>query len=581
MRLKTTLAGEASASVENIPMQTPKPRLRKTWKFFAIPLLLLTLVLAPFGLSPSALSILSLSLVYGLFTYGLDLSWGRVGLISVGHAAFFGVGAYAVAIGSKAGMNIFISAILGVLVATVLALALGTVALSAPEALGVPLLILLSLGISQLLERLATSIPAITGGANGLTMPSMGLVSGYYIVLATCIVGVVVTFVLLVSSRRGFFQDASLINPLRAEHLGINLKGTRLVAFAVSGTIAAVAGALFAPLVGIVTPTAVGLALSTSVLTWLAVGGKGSVFGPFIGAGILTIGTQTLSGTWQSWYIFATAALFIAVVLFAPAGSVGLIRRLSGRAATQKIIPKRVRPLQNKSMRSEPTDAPLLEVNELKVDLGGVTIVKGVSLGVSPGEVVCLIGPNGAGKSTLLGAIAGSVEASSGSVILKDQDVTKLPIYRRVRMGMGRMFQVAEIFDDYSVTDNLRAAQIMSGQNNDIEVGDRQRKASELSMAERRHLELDMIMTGPPDLVLLDEPAAGLSRSETASLASRIQSVAAKQKCGVLVVEHDMELVRQLADRVIVLSDGHIIAEGSMDDVVAHEEVQTAYIGVE
>src|SRR5699024_10195607 len=115
MRLKTTLAGEASASVENIAMQTPKPRLRKTWKYFAIPLLLLTLVLAPFGLSPSALSILSLSLVYGLFTYGLDLSWGRVGLISVGHAAFFGVGAYAVAIGSKAGMNIFISAILGVL----------------------------------------------------------------------------------------------------------------------------------------------------------------------------------------------------------------------------------------------------------------------------------------------------------------------------------------------------------------------------------------------------------------------------------------------------------------------------------
>src|SRR5699024_6740984 len=144
-----------------------------------------------------------------------------------------------------------------------------------------------------------------------------------------------------------------------------------------------------------------------------------------------------------------------------------------------------------------------------------------------------------------------------------------------------RMLQVTEIVDYYSVADNLRAAQIMSGQNNDIEVGDRQRKASELSMAERRHLELDMIMIGPPDLVLLDEPAAGLSRSETASLASRSQSVAAKRKCGVRVVEHDMELVRQLADRVIVLSDGHISAEGSMDDVVAHEEVQTAYIGVE
>lgn len=553
----------------------------KAWKIVVLSLLLLALIFAPFGLAPSALSILSLSLVYGLFTYGLDLSWGRVGLISVGHAAFFGLGAYAVAIGTKAGLNLFGAAALGVVIATVLALALGAVALSAPESLSVPLLILLTLGISQLLERIATSIPSVTGGANGLTMPSMGLVSGYYIVLGACLIGVLITFGMLINSRRGFYQDASLINPLRAEHLGINLRATRLIAFSVSGTIAAVAGVLFTPLVGIVTPTALGLALSTSVLTWLAVGGKGSVFGPFIGAGLLTIGTQTLSGTWQSWYIFATAALFIAVVLFAPSGLVGLSRRLTGRNAIHNSIPSKVRPFRDKSVHARSSDAWLLEVDDLEVDLGGTPIVRGVSVRVHPGEIVCLIGPNGAGKSTLLGAIAGSVEVSRGSVSLKEKDVTRLPIYRRIRMGMGRMFQVAEIFDDYTVADNLRAAQIMAGHevNRDDTAADS--KASQLSMAERRNLELDMVMTGPPDLILLDEPAAGLSRSETASLASRIQRIAAEQSCGVLVVEHDMELVRQLADRVIVLSRGVIIAEGSMDEVIAHEEVRAAYIGVE
>lgn len=582
MRLKdTSVAVKPLPRVDNTAGSTQKTQSRMRWKIIAICLLLVILVFAPFGLAPSALSILSLSLVYGLFTYGLDLSWGRVGLISVGHAAFFGLGAYAVAIGTQAGLNLFVSGLLGILIATALAFGLGAVALSAPETLSVPLLILLSLGISQLLERIANSLPTITGGANGLTMPSMGLVPGYYIVLVTCMLCVALSFVFLIHNRRGFFQDASLINPLRAEHLGINLKATRLIAFSTSGMMAAIAGTLFAPLVGIVTPAAVGLALSTSVLTWLAVGGKGSVFGPFLGAGILTIGTQTLSGTWQSWYIFLTAALFIAVVLFAPSGFVGLIRRISGKAESRKKIPKGIRPLQHGETASTPSEAPLLEVSELVVDLGGTPIVKGVSLKVNPGEIVCLIGPNGAGKSTLIGAIAGSIDTSSGCVKLKNQEVTRLPIYRRIRLGMGRMFQVAEVFDDYSVADNLRAAQLMAGHSTTANDREEERTARDLSMAERRHLELDMVMTGPPDLILLDEPAAGLSRSETATLASRIQMIAAEQNCGILVVEHDMELVRQLAHRVIVLSRGEIIAEGSMDDVIEHPEVRAAYIGVE
>jgi branched-chain amino acid transport system permease protein len=558
-------------------VRAPDARRRR----LAAPAAVLTVVLlavAPFGLAPYALGILTLGLVYGLFTYGLDLSWGRVGLISVGHAAFFGTGAYAVAIGTDAGLPMVVAGAAGVAAAAVLAAVVGTVALSVPEATGVPLLILLTLGVSQLLQRTATSLPDVTGGANGKLAPVLDLVGGYYLVLAACVFVVALTHVWLGRSRRALFQTSVLSNPVRAEHLGIDLRSTRLVAFTASGAVAALAGTLFAPVAGIVTPAALGLALSTGVLTWLAVGGKGSVAGPFVGAVLLTAGTQALGGTWQSWYIFATAALFVIVVQVAPSGFAGLVRRLLGGGRDVPTLPARLRP----STRAETPDdgRSLLRVEDVEVSFGGTPVLRAASLTVERGECVCLIGPNGAGKSTLLGAIAGSVEVSRGSVTFRGEDVTHQPSFRRVRRGMGRMFQVPRVFDELTVADNRRAAAVMAGRECAVDPAEVGVLAGGLSMADRRHLELDMVLAGPPDLLLLDEPAAGLSHDETTALARRIRAIASDGRCGVVVVEHDMELVRELADRVVVLSRGEVIADGSMDEIVAHDTVRTAYLGV-
>ncbi|MGY1813366.1 branched-chain amino acid ABC transporter ATP-binding protein/permease [Blastococcus sp. SYSU D00820] len=539
------------------------------------------LALAPFGLAPFALGILTLGLVYGLFTYGLDLAWGRVGLISVGQAAFFGTGAYAVVIGTDAGLSLPVAGLLGVAAGALLAALIGAVALSVPETTSVPLLILLTLGASQLLQRTATSLRDLTGGANGGLAPVFGLVEGYYVVLAGCVVAVALTAGLLVKGRRGLFQLTSLANPLRAEHLGVDLRATRWVAFVAAGGVSALAGALFAPVSGIVTPASLGLALSASVLVWLAVGGKGSIAGPFLGAGLLTIGTQTLGGTLQSWYVLGTAALFILVVQVAPDGLAGLVRKLLGRGRDVPALPRRIRPLQRPAAPSGAGDR-VLEVRDVEVSFGGTPVLQGASLTVDRGEVVCLIGPNGAGKSTLLGAIAGTVEVARGSVVFEGVDVTGQPTYRRVRHGMARMFQVPRVFDQLSVADNRRAAAVMAGVpagDVDVDPADERRVAGELSMADRRHLELDMVLTGSPELLLLDEPAAGLSHDETGALAARIRAVAASERCGIVVVEHDMELVRQLADRVVVLSRGAVIADGSMDEIVAHDSVRTAYLG--
>ncbi|MFC7402316.1 ATP-binding cassette domain-containing protein [Citricoccus sp. GCM10030269] len=564
---------------------TTTSRVRNIGAVAVVPIVLV-LALAPFGLAPFALGILSLGLVYGLLAYALDLSWGRVGLLSVGHAAFFGLGAYAVAVGEANGIPMVPAALAGVAVAAALAGLIALIALSVPGETSIPLFILLTLGTSQLLQRTANSLREVTGGANGITGPYLDVVGSYYLVLGAVVGTVALTYRLMVKGRRGAFQLAVLFNPVRAEHLGINARRTSILAFAVSGGVAAVAGALFAPVAGLVTPSTVGLALSTSVLTWLALGGKGSLYGPFVGAIVLTIGQQVLGGTWQSWYIFATAALFVLIIQVAPGGLAGLVRTWMGRGQDIPSLPANATPLPRKVPTGTP-GAPLLELTSVSQSFGRIPVLQDVSLTVERGQCVCLIGPNGAGKSTLLSLIAGHLNASEGSVLLRGENVKYDRVSMRARQGVGRLFQVPSVFTELTVADNLRLAALTSGADTaktadtaDTAEQGTQQLAGELSMAERRHLELDMVLQGPPELVLLDEPAAGLCHQDARALASRLRTVVTESGCGMVVVEHDMDIVRELADVVVVLANGSVIASGSMDEVVADDAVRQAYLGV-
>ena len=535
------------------------------------------LVVAPFVIGPWPLGILTLGLVYGLFAYGLDLSWGRVGLLSVGQAAFFGIGAYGAALADRLDSPILLSSSIAVMLAVVVAIVIAMVAFSVPDSLSAPLFILLTLGVSLLGQRIAASATDVTGGTNGAFLTPLTLIPGYYTVLGVVLLCLAITIVFVVNGRRGMLQLAVLSNPSRAAHLGVNGHRTRLVAFAVSAAVSAIAGVLFATVSGIVTPNSVGLALSTSVLIWVAIGGRRSIAGPFVGAIAITFGTQMLGSTLQSWWILGMAVVFVVVVKVAPGGLAAIVRRLAA-GSDIPAVPRRVRILES----AEPAHStgPLLEVTDLRVSLGGSPILNGVDFSVAAGECVCLIGPNGAGKSTLLGAIAGTVPVGSGRVTIGGHEVTYLPVHTRARRGLGRMFQIPSIFDGLTVADNRRIAAVMSGVRPPAFTAvEEALPAAALSMAHRRHLELDMVLEGHRSLLLLDEPAAGLSHDETVALAARIRSVAAERGCGVVIVEHDMELVRVLADRVVVLAQGRVIAEGSMDDVVAHEEVRGAYLG--
>ncbi|WP_188187823.1 branched-chain amino acid ABC transporter ATP-binding protein/permease [Nonomuraea sp. SYSU D8015] len=570
----------------------------------ATALLLLALAAAPFGLSAFAVATLTLGLCYALFTYGLDLAWGRAGLLSVGHAAFFGCGAYAVALSEEHDVPLALALVVALAAATGLALIVVRIGLAS----GIPdaPLILLTLGVSLLLQKAATTLTPLTNGTNGLTVSTSDVVTTYYRTLAAVVVVVGLCTWLIVRSRFGARLTAAARNPERAAQSGIDTVRVRSAAFAASGAVSAVAGALYAPVAGLVSPSVFGLGLSTSVLVWLALGGRESTLGALLGAVALTTGQQLLGTAWQGWYVLGLAALFVLLVQVVPGGLAGLVRTwLSGGAPKVTLPPSASRgggsgappafqgaeapPVSRGGRPATPPEAgrdAALSLRGIAKSFGPVRVLDGVDLDLRPGRCVCLIGPNGAGKSTLLAIVAGQLAPDAGTLRIFGRDASGVPVHRRVRMGVGRMFQIPSVVTELSPADNIRLARMEAPARAELPeeyrdlVTDDAAAAGALPLADRRRLELAMVLAGAPRLVLLDEPAAGMGRQDALRLARELRQITVRTGCAMLVVEHDMEIVRELADDVVVLHGGRIIAHGAMDEIVADTAVREAYLGV-
>ncbi|MGW0820093.1 branched-chain amino acid ABC transporter ATP-binding protein/permease [Streptomyces sp. NPDC002845] len=546
-------------------------------------LVLVLLAAAPFGLSTFALATLTLGLCNGLFAHGLDLSWGRAGLLSVGHASFFGLGAYAVALSQEHRWPLT-ALLAAALVASVL-IALPMVRIGLASGVPDAPLILLTIGVSLLLQHAANSLTDLTGGTNGLSISSQGTVSAYYLTLLVVAVVVATTSVTVVRSRFGARLIAASRNPERAAQTGTDPVRVRTTAFAASAAVSAVAGALYAPVAGLVSPQVFGLALSTSVLVWLALGGRESTLGPFLGAILITAGGQMLGSTWQGWYVLALAALFVLVVQVAPAGLAGFAKAFT-RGPAVKLPPAAAVAHHRKDAGDDAGEGPAVALQGIRKSFGPVNVLRGVDLTVEDGRCVCLIGPNGAGKSTLLAVIAGQLAADAGEVRIFGADATAMPVHERVRLGLGRMFQIPSILTQLSPADNIRLARLDAPRHVELPAeyddlaGDETSEARALPLADRRRLELAMVLAGAPRLMLLDEPAAGLGPDDARALVRELRNVSRRTGCALLVVEHDMAIVRELSDDVVVLHDGQVIAHGSMDEVAADPTVREAYLGV-
>lgn len=538
------------------------------------------LALVPFLMGPFQVELVALALLYGLFAFGLDIAWGRAGIVSIGQAIFFGCGAYGVGSAAKFGIWTGWGFLGAISVSCVIAAAVGGAGLrraSSPSTMAV-----LTLALALLAEKAAITWVGVTGGSNGLFVAPPSDTNMYY----WSTLGVIASVVLLTKScildrRLGNRLTAIRLNEQRAEHLGIEIHLTRVIAFVTGAAIAALAGAMAAPLITTITPDRVGILLSTQALVWVALGGRGTLVGPFAGALLAVYGQDALAGSVGDYYLLILGVLFVLSVLFMPRGIVGLFEK------GEHVAPVKPQDMGKSGLAKDTGTAGIsLETRDLVVSLGGSTIINKLDLSIRASEIVCVIGPNGAGKSTMLNAVSGLLPSSGGSILLKDRNVTATSSSTRVRLGLSRTFQVPSLFPELTVGDHMILARQEGGASEvqperyrrlektrwDVPVG-------KLSLGERRMLEIAMALARRPDVLLLDEPAAGLARNESELLVDDLKELREKTGCAIVCVEHDMELVRKLADRVICLHQGRILKEGTMDQVAADPEVRRSYLG--
>jgi ABC-type branched-subunit amino acid transport system ATPase component/ABC-type branched-subunit amino acid transport system permease subunit len=579
-------------------------------------LVLAALVLATAPLyadyTPFYLGLLTEVLVFGLFALAYDVLLGHAGVLSLGHSAFLGVAAYVTGILlARFHLALELSILAGAAGGLATSLILGVLVL---RKRGV-YLAMLTLALSQVFYYIVLMWTPVTGGTDGLgNLPILHLsdplgwrlskrpITRYY-VIATCIFLAMLAIRHLLRSPLGRVMRAVKANETRAAACGYDTRRVRLAAFAISGLFSGLAGALLTVVLEFVPIENIHWTMSGSVLIMALFGGTGTLLGPFVGAGVFIWMRDFLSKYLEYWEVFVGGA-FVLIVLFLPDGIVGsLTRLLTGRRAPAMVSPERdhvpepVRPGRTPA-RPTPDGGPLLESRSLTRTFGGLTAVNRVSFQVRAGELRSVIGPNGAGKTTFFNLLTGVLPPSGGSILFKGRDITGLPAHAVSRLGIARSYQVTNIFGDLTVFENIRiAAQsrvthyrfwgnadgltAVSERAEEILLhlglaAKRHARASELSHGEQRYLEIGIALATEPDFLLLDEPTAGMSPDETQRTAAFVRRLAGQVT--VVVVEHDMEVVMGISDRITVLNYGEILAEGTPAEIRENADVRRVYL---
>ena len=561
------------------------------------------------GLSEFYTHLLVLMVIFAIFAMSLDILMGYGGLPSLGHAAFFGLAAYGVGIAMvKLALPWWQAVLVGLIASASFGAVFGLIAL---RTRGLYFL-LITLALGQLLWGAANRWASMTGGFNGLPgirRPAEWLLSTtnfYYVALAVL---VVLAFAMnrLVESPFGLALRALSDSESRLEALGYHVWLYKYLAFILTGVLAGAAGAMNVLYNGFVSPRDLSIAMSAEGILMVILGGTGTLWGPLIGAVIVVALRNILSIYFDHWLIML-GAFFIFVVLLAPDGLIGWFRPRKGEGTARQgdsavgaepAVGTKVRRHELAIGRSQ-GDPPVLAARDLRKLFGGMRAVANVTLAAYAGERVVLLGPNGAGKTTLFHMISGGLPPDSGDVLLFGHSVNRLSVHRRARLGVGRTFQITNLFPRLTVADHLRLGAIgLIGRRLDMwRRADRIPEVEAIVEAElrrsglwelwdsevrflayghQRQLEVAMAVAMKPKLLLLDEPAAGLSPAEIEPIIDLI--VGLDQSLAIILVEHDMDVAFAVADRVIVVNHGEIVAQGSPAEVRGNAEVRRIYLG--
>jgi branched-chain amino acid transport system ATP-binding protein/branched-chain amino acid transport system permease protein len=546
------------------------------------------------GYTPFVLALVALTAVVGV---GLNILLGLTGQVSLGHVGFYAIGAYTVAILTLKGVDFWFALPLAGAVAGIVGFAL---ALPALRVTG-PYLAMVTIAFAFIIQHGTIEWRALTGGANGLmgiAPPSLGALvfsEREMAMLAVTLAGAsLYAFHRLARSGWGMAMVAVRDAEPAARSIGLNPVIVKTAAFSLSAVFTGLAGGIFAPLLMFVAPDSFPFSQSILFLFAVIVGGAGWTFGPVVGALVSVVLPELLSSLAEYRLLFFGASLLV-ILWVAPAGVLGLLARLWRRTEPSVVA---ATAFDVAAFLSPKGAAGTLEVRDLGITFGGIKAASAVSFAALPGKVTSVIGPNGAGKTTVLNLIGGFYRPDSGSIRLGERELAGSPAWKVARAGIARTYQTTKLFATMSIIDNvliaLRRGRLGSMAADAASPADRDAAeallafvgyhgslsvpAGDLPHVDRRLVEIARALAMRPRVLLLDEPAAGLMRSDKDALSRLIRRIA-DLGIAVILVEHDMLLVMGISDAVIVLDAGMRIAAGSPVEVRHDPRVLKAYLG--
>jgi branched-chain amino acid transport system ATP-binding protein len=580
----------------------------KTLLTIGVGLLLLPYVLEAGGLTMTSAVDCVLFAMAGL---GLNLLLGYSGLVSFGHAAWFGLGGYAVAIIQ---LRFFpneslLPLVLGLLLTSVVALLVGMLIL---RRRGV-YFSLLTLAFSALIFTVAFRWTALTGGENGLGGIERRAWFGlqldeptiFYTIVAALAMIITIFLLRVVNSPFGRVLVAIRENEQRARFIGFPVRRYQLIAFVISASVTGLAGSLFVLNHRIASAELVSVPFSGELLAMALIGGMRSFSGPIIGAVFFLLFREYLSQYTENW-LFYFGIVFVSFILLSPAGLAGLGKRIrqliwpdtvSSAAMALRKVPTQASPIPA-FLGKRPQQGLIVE--SVSKSFGGVQAVHDVTLSVASRGLHALIGPNGAGKTSLFNLISGQFPADTGRITLGNLPVAMADPTSACERGICRSFQITNLFKSLTVQENLwlsvmardpkrfsllRHADTLEKTSRETEEliqflgvsGMEAAVAEDLSYGGQRLVDMGLALGGGPAVLMLDEPLAGLSASERQRVGQLIRQIA--DHLAVFLVEHDVDRVFELSDKITVMSQGAILLEGDASTIREDRQVREIYIG--